>query len=89
MKRSLKMQNTSSIPIQIDWRGYVVDPEDKKLIDLNVVYDDINEADLMRIAGIDQPSNATSSKLINQYILLRKFMGITVLLVNVTTLSSN
>lgn len=48
--------------MQIDWRVYVIDTEDKKLIDLNIVYDDINEADLMKIAGIQQVSTATSSK---------------------------
>jgi len=62
IKRSLKIQNMSSMPIQIDWRVFVVEENDKRLIDLNVVYDDINEADLMRIAGVQQISNSTSSK---------------------------
>ena len=62
IRRNLKLQNTSRIPIQVDWRVYIVDPSDRRIIDLNVVYDDINEADLMRIAGIQQNSNRTSSK---------------------------
>ena len=61
IKRSLKLQNTCSIPVQIDWRVFVVETDDKRLIDLNVVYDDINEDDLLRIAGVQKILNPTSS----------------------------
>lgn len=72
IKRNLKLQNTSSIPIQIDWRVFIVDQADRRIIDLNVVYDDINEADLMKIAGIEQNSNRSSSKLIATILRVRR-----------------
>ena len=81
-KRSLKLQNMSSIPIDIDWRVFFIDQDDKRLIDVNIVFDDINEADLMKIAGINVSNNSSSKQMyfvlllfqINELFVFKKWM---------------
>lgn len=54
VKRNIKIQNLSWIPIEINWKVFIVEPNDKKLIDLNVLYEDITEADLLKFASTQQ-----------------------------------
>lgn len=43
--RKLQIQNTSRVPIEIEWRAFVSEPGDRQLIDLNLVYPELgNEA---------------------------------------------
>lgn len=51
--RKLQIQNTCRVPIEIDWRVFLTEPDDNKLIDLNLIYPDIDEESL---------SSSTSSR---------------------------
>lgn len=43
--RKLQIQNTSHIPVEIEWKSFLTDPNDNKLIDINLVYHDIKVDD--------------------------------------------
>jgi len=60
----LKIQNLSWIPIEINWKIFIVEPNDKKLVDVNVLFDDITEADLIKLANSQQnkPNTSQSTK---------------------------
>lgn len=47
VNRKLKIQNLSWLPIEIDWKVFVVDPNDERLVDLNFEFRDLtpNEGD--------------------------------------------
>ena len=64
IKRNLKIQNLSWIPIEINWKIFIVEPNDKKLVDVNVLFDDITEADLIKLANSQQnkPNTTQSTK---------------------------
>lgn len=47
INRKLKIQNTSYIPIDIDWKIFIIEKNDERLIDLNMVFQDINETELL------------------------------------------
>lgn len=43
--RKLQIQNISRVPIEIEWHTFNVEPSDRQLIDLNLIYPEINEAE--------------------------------------------
>ena len=60
VKRNLKIQNLSWIPIDVNWKIFVVEPNDKKLIDVNLLYNDISEAELIKLASQQQEKKSIS-----------------------------
>ena len=56
--RKLKIQNTSFIPMDIEWKVFLKDNEDERLIDFNMELRDLHESDLeKRQSSISQRSN--------------------------------
>ena len=66
IKRNLKIQNLSWIPIEINWKIFIVEPNDKKLVDVNVLFDDITEADLIKLANSQQNKPNTSQSILKK-----------------------
>ena len=74
VKRNLKIQNLSWIPIEINWKIFIVEPSDKKLIDVHLLYDDISEADLIKLADFQQNKpNASQSNFQSLSFLITNF----------------
>jgi hypothetical protein len=72
IKRNLKIQNLSWIPIDVNWKIFIVEPNDKKLIDVNLLYDDISEAELIKLASQQQKqTNTSQSKILSNSIKFR------------------
>lgn len=42
--RKLQLQNTSHVPVEIEWRVFLTDLDDNKLIDLNLIYLDLQSS---------------------------------------------
>ncbi len=58
ISRKLKIQNTSFIPMEIEWKIFLKDPSDEKLIDFNMEFRDLNDGDLEKHeSSISQRSN--------------------------------
>ena len=58
ISRKLKIQNTSFIPMEIEWKIFLKDHSDEKLIDFNMEFRDLNDGDLEKHeSSISQRSN--------------------------------
>lgn len=66
VSRKLQIQNTSCIPIQIDWKIFLINNSDKKLIDVNIVYQD-NFDQFISTGPTPYSTNRGKQNLKNQY----------------------
>ena len=45
------------MPIEIDWKVFLVNENDEQLLDVNLIFDDINESDLLKMGGLMVPNS--------------------------------
>jgi hypothetical protein len=75
LPRKLKIQNTSSLPIEINWKIFLEDPNDDRLIDLNLIYQDVDESSMviannptdLNKNSLQKPSNSNATSYDDYY----------------------